>query len=158
MEHHKTSAVRLATGGAQKKRPVLDAAVGSRSDGFICHRGANRHISTRRLVRRIFLRSEAPHSTIRRTIKLLGTELDANPQRSTKPVWVTTIWLECKYETSFWTRLKGSFQAIVANPPYIRHHRLSTGTKDALKLLAKRLIGTSLDGRTGFHYSFSLRL
>jgi adenine-specific DNA-methyltransferase len=49
------------------------------------------------------------------------------------------------------------FHAIVANPPYIRHHRISPETKSALQLLAKRLIGKALDGRTGYHVFFFMR-
>ncbi len=48
------------------------------------------------------------------------------------------------------------YPAIVGNPPYIRHHRLSAETKSALKALAKRLIGMTLDGRAGLHVFFIL--
>ena len=50
-----------------------------------------------------------------------------------------------------------AFPAIVGNPPYIRHHRLSPETKAALKTFAKRLLGVSLDGRAGLHVFFLLR-
>ena len=50
-----------------------------------------------------------------------------------------------------------SFPAIVANPPYIRHHRLSAATKAELKTFAKRLIGMTIDGRAGLHVFFLLR-
>jgi len=49
------------------------------------------------------------------------------------------------------------FPAIVANPPYIRHHRLSAATKAELKTFAKRLIGMTIDGRAGLHVFFLLR-
>lgn len=49
------------------------------------------------------------------------------------------------------------FPAIVANPPYIRHHRINAATKGALQLLAKRLVGKPLDGRTGYHVFFLIR-
>ncbi len=49
------------------------------------------------------------------------------------------------------------FQAIVANPPYIRHHRLPPALKDALKRLGTRLIGKPLDGRAGLHVYFLLQ-
>lgn len=51
----------------------------------------------------------------------------------------------------------GQYQAIVANPPYIRHHRLPATTKAFLKEFSTRLIGKPLDGRTGFHVYFLLR-
>jgi adenine-specific DNA-methyltransferase len=47
--------------------------------------------------------------------------------------------------------------AIVANPPYIRHHRLSAGTKARLKRLGQSLLGQSLDGRAGLHIYFLIR-
>lgn len=50
-----------------------------------------------------------------------------------------------------------AFAAIVANPPYIRHHRLSAATKAELKTFAKRLIGMTIDGRAGLHVFFLLR-
>lgn len=52
---------------------------------------------------------------------------------------------------------KQKMSAIVANPPYIRHHRLSQDKKLLLKQFCKDLIGYSLDGRAGFHIYFFLR-
>lgn len=49
------------------------------------------------------------------------------------------------------------FPAIVANPPYIRHHRIPVETKAALKAFAKNLLGMTLDGRAGLHVFFLLR-
>ncbi len=51
----------------------------------------------------------------------------------------------------------GTFQAIVANPPYIRHHRLPQQTKAELKLFGAELLGKALDGRAGLHIYFLLR-
>lgn len=50
-----------------------------------------------------------------------------------------------------------SFPAIISNPPYIRHHRLSEWQKQELKTLAKRLLGFPLDGRVGLHLYFLLK-
>ena len=52
---------------------------------------------------------------------------------------------------------KGSFDGIVANPPYIRHHRLPSSTKSQLKALSTRLVGKPLDGRAGLHIYFLIR-
>ena len=49
------------------------------------------------------------------------------------------------------------YPAIVANPPYIRHHRLSANTKIQLKQFSAGLLGKPLDGRAGFHIYFFLR-
>ena len=47
--------------------------------------------------------------------------------------------------------------AIVANPPYIRHHRIATETKEQLKRLSLQTIGHVLDGRAGLHVYFLVR-
>lgn len=49
------------------------------------------------------------------------------------------------------------FHAIVANPPYIRHHRLDSGKKAQLKQLAIQIVGRQLDGRAGLHVYFLIR-
>lgn len=46
--------------------------------------------------------------------------------------------------------------AIIANPPYIRHHRLSKEIKSRLQAYGRRLIGSTLDGRAGYHIYFLL--
>jgi hypothetical protein len=49
------------------------------------------------------------------------------------------------------------FQAIVANPPYVRHHRLPASTKETLQRWAKTRTGRKIDGRAGLHIYFLLR-
>jgi len=49
------------------------------------------------------------------------------------------------------------FPAIIANPPYIRHHRLSTTQKERLKLFALTETGCRIDGRAGLHVYFLIR-
>ncbi|HXG07327.1 MAG TPA: N-6 DNA methylase [Nitrososphaera sp.] len=49
------------------------------------------------------------------------------------------------------------FHAIVANPPYIRHHRLAPDKKAQLKRLSVQIIGKPLDGRAGLHVYFLIR-
>ena len=49
------------------------------------------------------------------------------------------------------------FDAIVGNPPYIRHHRLSKETKAKLRSLALQTVRASLDGRAGLHVYFLIR-
>ncbi len=52
---------------------------------------------------------------------------------------------------------KRQFSAIVANPPYIRHHRISLATKEKLKRLSLESTGKVLDGRAGLHIYFLIR-
>lgn len=49
------------------------------------------------------------------------------------------------------------FSAIVANPPYIRHHRISIEKKEQLKRLSLYTAGIILDGRAGLHVYFLIR-
>ena len=49
-----------------------------------------------------------------------------------------------------------SLSATVANPPYIRHHRLSAEVKGQLKALCQRITGFTIDGRAGLHVYFLL--
>ncbi len=52
---------------------------------------------------------------------------------------------------------QAKFHAIVANPPYIRHHRLAPEKKAQLKQIAIQIIGRQLDGRAGLHVYFLVR-
>lgn len=49
------------------------------------------------------------------------------------------------------------FKAIVANPPYIRHHRIDDETKLLLKKIATTITGNSIDGRAGYHIYFLIQ-
>lgn len=52
---------------------------------------------------------------------------------------------------------KTRWKAIVANPPYIRHHRLTTDVKASLRVFGRQLLGTAIDARAGYHVYFLLR-
>ena len=49
------------------------------------------------------------------------------------------------------------FPAIIANPPYIRHHRLSSAQKEHLREFARKATGRHIDGRAGLHVYFLIR-
>lgn len=49
------------------------------------------------------------------------------------------------------------FTSIVANPPYVRHHRLPESAKIMLHAFVRDLTGRSIDGRAGLHVFFFLR-
>ena len=51
----------------------------------------------------------------------------------------------------------GPYRAIVANPPYLRHHRLPGEVKARLREIASGTVGRTLDGRAGLHVYFLLR-
>jgi len=54
-------------------------------------------------------------------------------------------------------QVEGNFPAIISNPPYIRHHRLSSQQKRELRQLAVHCLGFPLDGRVGLHVYFLLK-
>ena len=54
-------------------------------------------------------------------------------------------------------RISRSFPAIISNPPYIRHHRLSFEQKRELRQLSQHCLGFCLDGRAGLHIYFLLK-
>jgi hypothetical protein len=49
------------------------------------------------------------------------------------------------------------FPAIIANPPYIRHHRLLKAQKEHLLEFAREATGRHIDGRAGLHVYFLIR-
>lgn len=49
------------------------------------------------------------------------------------------------------------FPAVIANPPYIRHHRLSVELKESLCNFARMATGRQIDGRAGFQVYFLIR-
>lgn len=92
-------------------------------------------------------------------VELLGTEVDSQALQQAKQSGLTDADLSGVQIVDDFVLTPPSrcYRAIVANPPYIRHHRLSLETKAQLKKFGKDLIGTALDGRAGFHIYFLLR-
>lgn len=91
-------------------------------------------------------------------LKLLGTEIDGEALDEARRSGLTAEDLSGVSLTDFVLRPPQSeFSAIVANPPYIRHHRLSVETKAELKRFGAGFIGAALDGRAGLHVYFLLR-
>jgi len=93
-----------------------------------------------------------------RTVKLLGTEIDATALTESRCAGLNEEDLAGVQMRDF--VLDGPqrrFSAIVANPPYIRHHRLDAATKERLQVIARSVIGRRLDGRTGYHVFFFLK-
>lgn len=94
----------------------------------------------------------------RRRINLFGAELDRDALRQAESNGLSARDLELVVIGDFVLRPPDKrFPAIVANPPYIRHHRLSSSIKGSLRALSVELIGKELDGRAGLHIYFLLR-
>jgi adenine-specific DNA-methyltransferase len=93
-----------------------------------------------------------------RPVELLGAEIDAAAIEEARQTGLATDDLEAVEMRNFVLHPPTRhFAAIVANPPYIRHHRLPHTVKLELKNYGKDLIGTALDGRAGLHIYFLLR-
>ncbi|MBI2916368.1 MAG: N-6 DNA methylase [Chloroflexi bacterium] len=105
-----------------------------------------------------FRAANAVASETGRGLTLLGTEVDPATlgqarqnglsERDLAHVRITDFVLEPP---------EGRFSAIVANPPYVRHHRLANAVKERLKSFGASLVGEPLDGRAGLHVYFLLR-
>lgn len=50
-----------------------------------------------------------------------------------------------------------TFPAIIVNPPYIRHHRMTATQKEQLRGFARTATGREIDGRAGLHVYFLIR-
>jgi adenine-specific DNA-methyltransferase len=95
---------------------------------------------------------------IGRNLDLLGTEVFADALSQAREHGLSAEDLANVLITDFILNPpEGPFTGIVANPPYIRHHRLPADIKAYLKVLAKRVVGQPLDGRAGLHVFFLIR-
>jgi hypothetical protein len=93
-----------------------------------------------------------------RQLKLLGTEIDPQALEQAAAGGLSSRDLAQVEIRDFVLHPPSiRYPAIVANPPYIRHHRLPQSTKGKLRQLSAELIGESLDGRAGLHVYFLLR-
>jgi hypothetical protein len=94
----------------------------------------------------------------RRRINLFGAELDGDALRQAESNGLPARDLERVVIGDFVLRPPDRrFPAIVANPPYIRHHRLAPSIKESLRAISAEVIGKELDGRAGLHIYFLLR-
>ncbi len=90
--------------------------------------------------------------------RLRGTEIDPATLREARAQGVTDSEL-CGVTLADFLASPPTekFPAIVANPPYLRHHRMSAELKAQLRDFSVRLIGRPIDGRAGGHIFFLLR-
>jgi len=92
-----------------------------------------------------------------RQIKIAGREIDKNVLEKARATNIISPADEIELRDFLFDDTIPSISAIVANPPYIRHHRLDETLKKKLKKLTKQIIGKQLDGRTGYHVYFLIR-
>ncbi len=92
------------------------------------------------------------------TPKLVGNEIDSKVLTQAVENGLSSKDLEnVKIADFVFNPPKQKMSAIVANPPYLRHHRITQDKKLLLKQFSQDLIGHSIDGRAGFHVYFFLR-
>jgi hypothetical protein len=95
---------------------------------------------------------------LQRTVSLSGTEIDPDAVRQAIDSGLSSDDLaDVRIRDFALDPPPKRFKAIIANPPYIRHHRLSASSKEYLKNYTARLIGRPLDGRAGLHVYFLIR-
>lgn len=97
-------------------------------------------------------------SELGRAVLLSGTELDPKALEEARQQGLSAEDLAHVQIRDFVldppeVRLK----AIAANPPYLRHHRLTQAEKSKLRRFGAGLLGQALDGRAGLHVYFLLR-
>lgn len=105
-----------------------------------------------------FLAAKRYAAESRRRVSFSGAEIDPAALEEARQNGLTSSDLLRVAITDFVANPPvASVPAIVANPPYIRHHRLSAETKSKLKRLALEVVGRTLDGRAGLHIYFLVR-
>lgn len=93
-----------------------------------------------------------------RTVTLLGAEIDGEALQEARRNGLSAEDLARVLPHDFVLQPpEPGFDAVVANPPYIRHHRLPADVKAKLRSLGRELLGVTLDGRAGLHVYFLLR-
>ncbi|MBN1336604.1 MAG: N-6 DNA methylase [Deltaproteobacteria bacterium] len=92
-----------------------------------------------------------------RSVRLAGCELDPDVLGAALASGVSAEDLARVQMRDFVLDPPPRLEAVVANPPYLRHHRLSPDLKGQLKAFGREATGRALDARTGFHVFFLLR-
>ena len=91
------------------------------------------------------------------TIKLRGFDVDAEVLQTPNTELSPADFANVKIADFILAPPAQKLPAIVANPPYIRHHRILAETKEKLKKLCLEITGQTIDGRAGLHVYFLLR-
>jgi hypothetical protein len=107
----------------------------------------------------VFFRAAKRYAeTHRFKLSLFGRDIDPNIVAQARQTGLTNTDLQHVEIRDFvLDPPSAKFPSIVANPPYIRHHRLSPSQKKMLRDFARTAIGKYIDGRAGFHVYFLIR-
>lgn len=91
------------------------------------------------------------------SLNVSGTEIDPHVMAEGKANGLNALLDNVQIRDFVLNPPAKSYDGIVANPPYLRHHRLTKDTKTQLKFLSQQVIGKALDGRAGLHIYFLIR-
>jgi hypothetical protein len=96
-------------------------------------------------------------TTFNKKITFYGNEIDENILKEGIKEGIFDS--DCKLEINdfIFSPPRRKFKAIVANPPYVRHHRLPLELKNKLKEISLKILGFKLDGRAGLHIYFLIQ-
>ncbi|WP_191083030.1 N-6 DNA methylase [Roseococcus microcysteis] len=104
-----------------------------------------------RAAKRLAARTRAPR-------ELLGTEIDPKQIVLGCELGLAQTDYEKVVVTDFMRhRFERRFASVVANPPYVRHHRFHEDYKAELRAYGLQVTGNELDGRAGLHVFFLIK-
>lgn len=103
-----------------------------------------------------FVAAKKLESELGRRISFYGTDIDPELIAEIKKQGELSSKDLSKLQLADFTEiaLNEKYDAIVVNPPYIRHHRISADKKTKLREIARTHLGLELDGRAGLHVYF----
>jgi len=91
-------------------------------------------------------------------IKFYGTDIDQNlVEEAKRECSSDSDACEIDIRDFIQNPPKKLFKSIVANPPYIRHHRLSRQIKETARQVCLKTLGKTIDGRAGIHIYFLIQ-
>lgn len=94
---------------------------------------------------------------LNRKIRFYGTDIDSEVIEEAKREGIFDSRCNLEVRDFILNPPQKLFKAIIANPPYIRHHRLSLEFKNYFRTLSLRLLGAALDSRAGLHIYFLIQ-
>lgn len=97
------------------------------------------------------LKKVSPHK------KFFGTDIDSGIITEARAEGIFDDTAEIEIRDFILNPPPKLFKAIVANPPYIRHHRLSPELKNKFREISLRTMCDTLDGRAGLHIYFLIQ-
>ena len=64
---------------------------------------------------------------------------------------------QLRLESFIHAKVDAVFDAVIANPPYLRHHRIDAETKSKCREICQEVLGIQIDARAGIHIYFLVK-